>query len=141
MDEAGSGSLGLGDSSYSSTGSGKTRRVPATVAGYPAVALGYPAAAAVHAAAVTWIYVACCYCYWGSTTIAYTSARPTYHHFTDSSCIAQWASESGIASYSVCFTYRAGVLVVCFASDSLGSSLHSHCYEFHFASEFLSASD
>ena len=112
-----------------------------TATGYAAANVGYTATAGHESAAVaTWVYAACCDSYWGSTATAFTLDRPAYHHFYDSSFIAQWASESGTASYSVCFTYRASVLVVCFACDNLGSSLHFHCYGFHSASELLGAS-
>ena len=135
-----SGSPGLGDRNYSSIGSAQIGQVLEIAVGHTAV-VGHASAVAADVVAVTWIYAACCRYYWGCSATVYTSAQPAYHHFSDSSCTTHWASESGIASYIVCFTDRAGVLVVCFASDSPSSSLHPHCYGLHSALELFSASD
>ena len=98
---------------------------PAAAAGYSAADTGSTAAAAghastadPHAAAASWIYAACSDSYWGSTATAYAPAWSVCHHFHDSSVTAQWASELGTATSAVCFSYRAGVLVLCFASTS-----------------------
>jgi len=123
-----------GDSSYTCTGSGSIGRVLEAVA-------GHAAAAAHDVAAVTWVHAAHFLCYWGRSSTDYTSVRPACHHFSDSSCIAQWASELGTASYSVCFTYRVGVPVVCLVSDSLGSTVHTATYRRHTDSEFVDACD
>ena len=96
-----------------------------TASSYSVVDTGSIAAVASHASAVdphvaaaSWIYAACGDGYWGSTATAFAPAWSDYHHFYDSSFTAQWASESGTASDTVSFTYRAGVPVVRFASGS-----------------------
>ena len=101
-------------------------------------AVGHASAAAPHAAAVTWIYAACCDSYWGSTATAFTLDRPAYHHFYDSSFIAQRVSESGTASSIISFTYRVGVPVVCLASAS--PAVHTFSDGLHTGSDFLDAS-
>ena len=139
MDEARLGLLGLGDSSYSSIGSGLIGQVLETATGHLAAAT---AATAHDLAVVTWLYATCIHCYWGCSSVDYTSDRPAcYHHCSDSSCTALWALELGKTSYSVCFTYRAGVLVVCFTIDYSGSLLYSHYYGLHSESEFFSVGD
>ena len=105
--------------------------------GFIIAAAGHALAIASHAAAATWVYAACCDSHWGSTATAITPAWSAYHHFYDSSFTAQWASESRTASATVSFTYRASVLVVCFASVS--PTVHSSSYRLHSASEFVSA--
>ena len=123
-----------GDSSYTCTGSGSIGRVLEAVAGHAAAAAHDPAT-------VTWVHAVSFLCYQCCSSVVYTSDRPAYHHFSDSSYTTQWASESVTTSYSVCFTYRAGGLVVCLTSDSSGSSLHSYCYGLHSTLELLNASD
>ena len=145
MDEAGSGSLGLRDRCYFCTVLVSSGRVPAAATSYAAAAAGYTAAvaghasaAASHAAAATWVYAACCDSYWGSTATAFAPAWSACHHFYDSSCIVQWALESGTATSTVCFTYRAGVLVVCLASAS--PAVHTSSDGLHTGSDFFAAS-
>ena len=65
---------------------------PAAAVGYSAAdtgstaaAVGHASAADPHAAAASWIYAACCDCYWGSTIIAFAPAWSDYHYLDDSS--------------------------------------------------------
>ena len=83
-----------------------------TAAGNLAVAVGHPVVVASHASAIVvyWIHVACSDSYWGSTATAFTPDRAACHHFYDSSCTAQWASELGTTTSIVSFFYRVGVL-------------------------------
>ena len=122
MDEAGSGLPGSGDCCHFCTVPDSAGQVPAIAVGYAAAnagaTAGHAPAAAPHAATATWVYAACCDSYWGSTATAFTPACSAYHHFDDSSSIAQWASELGIASSSVCLSHSTGVSVVILASSS-----------------------
>ena len=88
------------------TVSGSSGRVPATVAGPPAAAAAADASAAItYAAATHGIHAACSDSSWGSIATAFAPACSACHHYDDSSCTAQWASESGTASIAVCFTH------------------------------------
>ena len=135
---------GLGDRCHFCIVLDSVGRVSETVAGYSAAnagstaaVAGHASAAAPHAAVAPWIYAACSDSYWGSTATIFTLAWSASHHFYDSSFLAQWASESGTANGTVSFTYRASVLVVCFASVS--PIVHTSSYGLHSTSEFVSA--
>ena len=109
----------------------------ATARGLPLYLCSYKLVGSV---TITWLDAACIHCYWSCSSAVYTLDRlACYHHSSDSSCIAQWASESGTTSYLVCFTYRVGVPVVCFTSDSPGSAFHTATYGLHIGSEFVDA--
>ena len=80
---------------------------------------GPPAAAAVtHAAVAFGIHAACSDSHWGPTAIAFILDWLACYHYDDSGSTAQWASESGTASSSVCFSPSTGVPVVILASGS-----------------------
>ena len=130
MDEAGPGTPGSGDSCYICTVPDSVGRVPAAATGDPAAvvaaaglgsivaAAGHASAADTHAAAAPWLYAACSDSHWGSTATTSALAWSDCYYFDDSSITAQWASELGTTTSTVCFTYRAGLLVVCFARVS-----------------------
>ena len=75
--------------------------------------------------------------YWDCSSPAHVVAHYPY----DSSYTTQWASELGIASYTICLTYRVGVSVVCFTKNRAGSALHSYSHGLHSYSVHVSASD
>jgi hypothetical protein len=134
VDEAGLGTPGIGDRSCYCLGSGTSGSV--------LVAAGHAVAVACYSAAVTWLHAACLHCYRGRSLVALARDRSTCHHYSsDSSCTAQWASESGTASSSVCLTSRAGVSMVCFTRDRVGSVLYSFSHGLYSYSVHFSASD
>jgi hypothetical protein len=129
-DEARPGTPGTGDCSCYCLGSGTSGSV---------LAAAGDVATTCYSAAVTWLPVACLHCYSGHSSAALAADRSACHHYSsDSNCIAQWASESGTACSSVCHTYKAGVSVVCFTKERVGSALYSfshglYSYSVHFS--------
>jgi hypothetical protein len=136
VDATGSSTTGSGDRCKLCTVLGSSRRVPATAADPPAAAALADASAAVtHAAAAYGIYAACSNSTWGPTATAFALDCSAYHHYDDSSSTAQWASESGTASSSVCFTPNTCVPVIVLASGS--PTVHSISDGLHTGSVIL----
>ena len=109
---------GSGDRCQLCTVSGSSGRVPAIAAGPPAAAAADASAAVTHAAATFGIHAACSESHWGPTATTFALDWLACYHYDDSSSTAQWASESGIASSSVCFSHSIGVPVVILTSGS-----------------------
>ena len=108
---------GTGDHCQLCTVLGSSGRVPEAAAASPAAAVD-ASLADTHAAAAHGLYAACSDSTWGPTATAFALACSACHHYDDSSSTAQWASELGIASSSVCFTHSSGVPVVVLTSGS-----------------------
>ena len=126
---------GSGDRCQLCTVLGSSGQVPAVAAGPPAAAAVDASAAVTHAAAAFGIHAACSDSHWGPTAIVFAPDWSACYHYDDSSSTAQWASELGIASSSVCFSYSTGVLVVILASGS--PTVHTISYGLHVGSVTL----
>jgi hypothetical protein len=98
-------------------------------------------AAAGNSAATFWLHVACSHCYRSCSLPAHVATCFSSDYYpSDSSSIAQWASKSGTASCTVCFTPLVGFAVACFTRDRVDSGFLSNSHGLHSYSVRVSTS-
>ena len=119
---------GTGDCYQLRTVPGSSGRVLVPTAGSPTAAAD-ASAVVTHAAAAFGIHAACSDSHWGPTATTFTPYWSACYHYDNSSSTAQWASESGTASSSVCFSHSTGVPVVILTSGS--PVVHTISYGLH----------